>query len=71
MRIVAFRQTVRGSVALVALSGARGESLRPGSAEFRGLTLGFVSASGRESSATNEFSGLGDLPDGACWKEHA
>ena len=55
-----------GSVTLV---GARGDSLRLGSAEFRGLLLDLLLYGGswRESSAANVFGGLGSLLDGDCW----
>ena len=45
-------------------------SLRPGSAEFRGSTFGFVVAWWKlaGSSAANEFGGPGNLLDGDCWK---
>ena len=65
-----------GGAALVVLSGARGESLRPESAEFRGLTLGYVSTWRKlavRSSAVNEFSGPGDCtvtPGGARVEPH-
>ena len=47
--------------------GARGDRLRPGSAEFRDRIRCCVVEAGRERSAVNESGGPGSLLDGDCW----